>query len=73
VTNQGELVAELPFGPSAQLGGLAATLGMLKQGAPLHTAVDLNAADSTRYEDLVRVIDVCVGSGFPDVSLTPKS
>ncbi|MFZ5471303.1 MAG: ExbD/TolR family protein [Myxococcota bacterium] len=34
------------------------------------TTITIQAEDSVRYEDLVRVIDECAGSGFPAVSIS---
>ncbi|MHB8879621.1 MAG: ExbD/TolR family protein [Myxococcaceae bacterium] len=48
---------------------LSAKLRELKVQLPDVVAITLNAEDSVRYEDLVRVIDECVGQGLPNVSI----
>jgi biopolymer transport protein TolR len=40
---------------------------------PDQTAITVQTEDSVRYEDLVHVIDVCIGDGFPSVSVAPVS
>src|SRR5688572_28666613 len=41
----------------------------LKSQLPDASAITLQAEDSVRYEDLVRIIDECKGSGLPNVSV----
>lgn len=41
----------------------------LKAQLPDASAITLQAEDSVRYEDLVRIIDECKGSGLPNVSV----
>jgi len=38
---------------------------------PDQTAITVQTEDSVRYEDLVHVIDECIGDGFPSVSVAP--
>jgi biopolymer transport protein ExbD len=35
------------------------------------TAITLQTEDTVRYEDLVRIIDQCIGDGLPNVSVSP--
>jgi len=49
---------------------LGAKLKELKSQLPEVSAVTLNAEDSVRYEDLVRVIDECLGQGLTNVSVS---
>ena len=34
------------------------------------TAITLQTEDAVRYEDLVRIIDECIGSGLPNISVS---
>ena len=52
---------------------LGAKLKELKEQLPDVAAVTLNAEDSVRYEDLVRVIDECIGQGLNNVSIAGVS
>jgi len=38
---------------------------------PDQTAITVQTEDGVRYEDLVHVIDECIGDGFPSVSVAP--
>jgi biopolymer transport protein ExbD len=40
---------------------------------PDQTAITVQTEDAVRYEDLVHVIDQCIGDGFPSVSVAPVS
>src|SRR6476661_3624373 len=40
---------------------------------PDQTAITVQTEDAVRYEDLVHVIDECIGDGFPSVSVAPVS
>lgn len=42
----------------------------LKVQLPDQSAITLQTEDTVRYEDLVRVIDECIGSGLPNVSVS---
>ncbi|XXF78739.1 biopolymer transporter ExbD [Myxococcaceae bacterium GXIMD 01537] len=42
----------------------------LKSQLPDQTAITLQTDDKVRYEDLVRIIDECIGSGLPQVSVS---
>ena len=42
----------------------------LKAQLPDQSAITLQTEDAVRYEDLVRIIDECVGSGLPNVSVS---
>jgi biopolymer transport protein TolR len=45
----------------------------LKTQQPEQNAITLSTEDLVRYEDLVRVIDTCIGNQFPSVSVSPAS
>jgi len=40
---------------------------------PDQTAITVQTEDGVRYEDLVRVIDECIGDEFPAVSVSPMA
>lgn len=50
---------------------LVMQLKELKGQLPDQRAITLQTEDQVRYEDLVRIIDECTGSGLPDVSVSP--
>lgn len=54
-----------------QLGELSAKLAEVKKQVTDQSAITLQAPDGLSYDDLVRVIDACVGSEFPSVSVEP--
>jgi biopolymer transport protein TolR len=43
---------------------------MLKDQTPNQSSITLQTDDNVHYEDLVRVIDGCIGSGLPNVSVS---
>ena len=45
----------------------------LKTQQPEQSAITLQTEDAVKYEDLVRVIDTCIGNQFPSVSVSPAS
>lgn len=45
----------------------------LKTQQPEQAAITLSTEDTVRYEDLVRIIDSCIGNQFPSVSVSPAS
>lgn len=45
----------------------------LKTQQPEQNAITVSTEDAVKYEDLVRVIDTCIGSSFPSVSVSPAS
>ena len=51
------------------LARLGEKLKELKAQQPDLVAITLNAEDTVRYEDLVRVIDECIAQGLPNVSV----
>lgn len=51
------------------LAKLIAKLKELKTQIPDQQTITLQAEDSVRYDDLVRIIDECIGSGLPQVSV----
>jgi biopolymer transport protein ExbD len=48
-------------------------LKRLKGDQPEQNAITLATEDAVRYDDLVRVIDTCIGTQFPSVSVSPAS
>jgi biopolymer transport protein TolR len=42
----------------------------IKTQIPDQTTITLQTEDSVRYEDLVNIIDECIGSGLPQVSVS---
>lgn len=52
------------------LSKLIARFKELKTQLPDQTAITLQTEDKVRYEDLVRIIDECIGSGLPQVSVS---
>ncbi|MFZ5471617.1 MAG: ExbD/TolR family protein [Myxococcota bacterium] len=53
------------------LAKLTAKIKELKTQLPDQSAITLQTEDAVRYEDLVRIIDECIGSGLPNVSVSP--
>lgn len=51
------------------LAKLIEKLKELKTQIPDQQQITLQAEDSVRYDDLVRIIDECIGSGLPQVSV----
>lgn len=49
---------------------LVARFKELKAQLPDQAAITLQTEDMVRYEDLVRIIDECIGSGLPQVSVS---
>ena len=45
----------------------------LKTQQPEQSAITLSTEDGVKYEDLVRLIDTCIGNQFPSVSVSPAS
>jgi biopolymer transport protein ExbD len=45
----------------------------LKTQQPDQSAITLQTEDAVRYDDLVRIIDNCIGNEFPSVSVSPVS
>ncbi|NBD10055.1 MULTISPECIES: biopolymer transporter ExbD [Corallococcus] len=52
------------------LSKLVARFKELKAQLPDQSAITLQTEDLVRYEDLVRIIDECIGSGLPQVSVS---
>jgi biopolymer transport protein TolR len=50
--------------------GLLEQLKKIREGFPDQRAITVAAEDAIRYEDLVKVIDKCIGIGLPDISVT---
>lgn len=48
---------------------LAEKIKELKTQIPDQSQITLQTEDAVRYEDLVRIIDECIGSGLPQVSV----
>jgi biopolymer transport protein TolR len=55
-----------------QLPGLGAALGELKKQLPDQSAVTIQSDDDVTYEDIVRVMDLCVAAELPSVTLNPR-
>lgn len=45
----------------------------LKTKQPEQNAITVSTEDNVKYQDLVRVIDTCIGGQFPSVSVSPAS
>lgn len=52
---------------------LAKKLADVKRELPEQSAITVRSDDVIRYDDLVRVIDTCIGGQFPSVSVSPSS
>jgi biopolymer transport protein ExbD len=52
------------------LSKLVARFKELKAQLPDQTTITLQPEDKVRYEDLVRIIDECIGAGLPQVSVS---
>ena len=52
---------------------LVENLGKVKTEQPDQASITLQTEDNVMYEDLVRIIDTCIGSQFPSVSVSPAS
>ncbi len=50
---------------------LQARVKEVKAQVPGQNAITLHTEDNVRYEDLVRIIDECIGAGLPSVSVSP--
>ncbi|MGZ3458154.1 MAG: ExbD/TolR family protein [Archangium sp.] len=59
----------LPNG-KLDLAPLVARFKELKAQFPDQSAITLQTEDKVRYEDLVRIIDQCIGAGLPQVSVS---
>jgi len=46
-------------------------LKKIREQIPDQTAITVQTEDDVRYEDLVRVIDECIGDGLTAVSVSP--
>jgi len=56
--------------PNYDVKSLEAKLKAIKQEAPDQAAITVAAEDSVLYQNLVKVIDLCIGAGLPNVSVT---
>jgi biopolymer transport protein TolR len=54
-----------------QLVKVADLLKKIREQIPDQTAITVQTEDDVRYEDLVRVIDECIGDGLTAVSVSP--
>lgn len=52
------------------LSKLTARFKEVKAQIPEQTSVTLQTDDKVRYEDLVRIVDECIGAGLPQVSVS---
>ena len=46
------------------------SFGNVFVGGPDQAAITVQPEDKVRYEDLVRIIDECIGAGLPQVSVS---
>lgn len=73
LTVGGSVQEPIPFSRNAQqrldLAKLKEKLEEVKLRFPDQTAITLQAEDNVRYEDLVNVIDECMGAGMPSVNV----
>jgi biopolymer transport protein TolR len=51
------------------LSKLTAKIKEIKTQIPDQSAITLSTEDAVRYEDLVRIIDECIGAGLPNVAV----
>lgn len=56
-----------------ELKKLVENLGKVKTDQPDQASITLQTEDNVMYEDLVRIIDTCIGAQFPSVSVSPAS
>ncbi len=49
---------------------LTAKIKEIKTQLPDQTQITLQTEDSVKYDDLVRIIDECIGAGLPNVSVS---
>jgi biopolymer transport protein ExbD len=54
-----------------QLAKVQDLLKKIREQIPDQTAITVQTEDDVRYEDLVRVIDECIGDGLTAVSVSP--
>jgi biopolymer transport protein TolR len=55
------------------IAGLRAKLDAVRTQLPQQHAITIEADEDVRYEDLVRVIDTCIGAGLPGVRVSPAA
>lgn len=53
--------------------GLRSKLDAVREQLPRQQAITIETDDDVRYEDLVRVIDTCIGAGLPGVRVSPAA
>lgn len=53
------------------LAKLSAKIKEVKASLPDQSQITLQTEDAVRYEDLVNIIDQCIGDGLPNVSVSP--
>jgi len=56
-------------GKKVDLTGLGAALKKVKANLPEQNIITVQAEDAVRYEDLVHIIDECMGAGLSSVSV----
>lgn len=73
LTVGGSQLDPIPFTRNAQqkldLTKLQMKLKEVRAQVPDQTAITLQAEDAVRYEDLVTIIDECIGAGLPNVNV----
>jgi biopolymer transport protein TolR len=57
-------------GGKLDLAALLARFKEIKGQFPEQTAITLQTEDKVRYEDLVRIVDHCIGAGLPQISIS---
>jgi biopolymer transport protein ExbD len=75
ITVGGTAMDPIPFvtGDKAAVQKFTDRLKELKTQQPEQNAITLSTEDSVKYEDLVMIIDTCIGGQFPSVSVSPAS
>ena len=66
-------VTRVSGGDKIDLAKLAGKLKEAKTLVPQQTAITLQTEDAVKYDDLVSIIDECIGSEFPSVTVSPAS
>lgn len=54
-----------------EVAALTTKLTELKRELPDRASITLTSEDEVPYDDLVRLLDTCIGSGFPAVDVSP--
>ncbi len=75
ITVGGTQLDPIPYvtGDKAAVAKFVDKLKELKSQQPEQNAITLSTEDAVKYEDLVMIIDTCIGGQFPSVSVSPAS